>query len=335
MKKRLCRFILVFGVALLLSGCGDSIVSENQMKDDIENYGEANVVYIDYGSSSDSYYLDVTDLEVNKRQTNEKDDTVYCTVMMEDENYRYTADYTLYYNYYDEGGWILDDYSSENSVLTPLVGVPVENSDSEMSQYYFDDYEFVDSYLDEESYENQLEYHVSYQGDYVSCDGNVQLTYWWYNEGNYGCWTPELIYNDYGIFDWDVAGEWGYNYFDYQVLEINIDSIDLINEIAMVEAVVHLYNSNGSDQGASTDGMINSYCWMGIGEDGEPKLYIDISMTEMLGEDDVEIGDKQLEISLYGRTYESEYGSEYYEARWRDYDLIDDPDCFNLLTKNG
>lgn len=57
-----------------------------------------------------------SDCEVIKRQSNpeQKEDIVYCAVTAENHFYRAQRQYKLLYNFYDEGGWILDEATPEN-----------------------------------------------------------------------------------------------------------------------------------------------------------------------------------------------------------------------------
>lgn len=57
-----------------------------------------------------------TACEVIKRQSNaeDKEDIVYCTLTAENSFYRTQRQYRLLYNFYDEGGWILDEATPEN-----------------------------------------------------------------------------------------------------------------------------------------------------------------------------------------------------------------------------
>lgn len=57
-----------------------------------------------------------SDCQVIKRQSNpeQKEDIVYCSTTAESRFFRTQRQYRLLYNFYDEGGWILDEYTPEN-----------------------------------------------------------------------------------------------------------------------------------------------------------------------------------------------------------------------------
>lgn len=207
MKKRLLTICLLLAGMLCISGCGSSNLSENQIKEDLTAQGDIALIDIGYGSYFEERDLQITDVVINKRQTNEKDDTVYCTVTMEDDWYRCSADYVLYYNFYDQGGWILDDYYAEGQMITPLKGVPEEFAEGELNNYFFDTYELVDSSFNEEDWSAELTYHLTYDRMNVSFDDDATLYYYFSSEGNEGTWTPSLFYDETS-FKWDVLGEW-------------------------------------------------------------------------------------------------------------------------------
>lgn len=80
-------------------------------------------------TDADVYEMDVTEIVIEKRQTNEKDDTVYCWVELENEYYHFIKYVTLNYNFYDQGGWILDGYSEYAPAEWEVVGVPFDADD--------------------------------------------------------------------------------------------------------------------------------------------------------------------------------------------------------------
>jgi|GEM_PF-6381920 len=154
MKRNIMIALTVTIFLFLLSGCGGSkILSEDEIvaqieQDKIVSYVErAEVEMRTYKYSpdgqrflwpTDDYVaidsgniqtLEITGFSIEKRQTNtsDKQDIVYCTVTMENENMRRTADYVIYLRYYDQGGWLIDSISPTSGVkYTPLSGPSVE-----------------------------------------------------------------------------------------------------------------------------------------------------------------------------------------------------------------
>lgn len=103
-------------LCLLLSSCG--IPNPPGEKNIAENLPrELTTVIINNPfdeTNADVYELEVSRVTIMKRQTNEKEDKVYCLVVMGNEYYEFSKYVILYYNYYDKGGWILDNWEYDN-----------------------------------------------------------------------------------------------------------------------------------------------------------------------------------------------------------------------------
>ncbi len=110
---------VVIVLSVILSSPKRIGVSMNQIRTDI---GELSVVKNGVIESEytpfDPYTVDF--VEIDKRQTNieDKEDIVYCNVVISNEYYQTDLQIKLVYNYYDDGGWIADDHEivSKNSV---------------------------------------------------------------------------------------------------------------------------------------------------------------------------------------------------------------------------
>lgn len=109
--------------ALLLTACGrDGFKSEKEIMADVEEKRAMDVIAV-----SDLPIEEVSSLKVLKRQTNKelKNDFVYVTVEADTETAHFVRSMKLTYNYYDDQGWVLDEYEpyaeGENSTK-PLKG---------------------------------------------------------------------------------------------------------------------------------------------------------------------------------------------------------------------
>ena len=101
MKKN--RFVITLTLILILlciSGCGRKVKDEQEILTDVQNY-ESEINFADFSET----------VKIEKRQTNmdDKEDTVYVTIRGENEYAIQSYYCILYYNFYDQGGWILDD----------------------------------------------------------------------------------------------------------------------------------------------------------------------------------------------------------------------------------
>lgn len=103
--KRILSLLLAGVLCMgMLAGCGakmDAPPAEEQIFTDISEYGIAEWM---------EEPGEIVDCEIVKRQTNEEDkeDIVYCKVTSNEGFCQMEYQFELLYNYYDEGGWILD-----------------------------------------------------------------------------------------------------------------------------------------------------------------------------------------------------------------------------------
>lgn len=120
-KKMWCLTIICLFI-VLLTGCGDGIKDEEQIQVDLESYLKKDT------STQNERVIEVN-IEKRKTEENQKLDTVWCNVKTEDEHYSYEKKVILTYNLYDEGGWILDEISVNDSSewnISPITGVSDE-----------------------------------------------------------------------------------------------------------------------------------------------------------------------------------------------------------------
>lgn len=156
---------------------------------------------------ADVYETDVRSVSIEKRQTNEKEDIVYCEVALENTYYACTKYLKLSYNYYDQGGWILDGWSEYATSKLDVKENPIKSERIvqilEHRGYTSVDDETVDQDLGNGVVQFAFEVKRSctngwYEGTaIVTCqfDG----TSWSY-----------ALNNDDVQFVWDLVGRWGY-----------------------------------------------------------------------------------------------------------------------------
>lgn len=119
--------------ALLLCSCGrDGVKSEKEIMADILEKGVMDVMVV-----SDVPIEEISSLKILKRQTNKelKNDFVYVTVEADTEMAHFVRSMKLTYNYYDDQGWVLDEYEpyaeGENSTT------PKKEPDSTVVDVFF------------------------------------------------------------------------------------------------------------------------------------------------------------------------------------------------------
>jgi len=197
-------FFTICGLFILLfcCSCGPSHLSEKQILVSLPS--EMTTIQVD----GETRKLPIKSFEVEKRQTNEKDDTVYCIITAEDDLYQTTWHYCLYYNFYDKGGWILDNYEQYQSMDTqPISVLPIEEvqkyvaqyfTESDYSRYYFDDTESLSSVY--------YEFEVKNEFPIMMATGNINVNYFFSGTNGVYSWEKSIGYLQM-MYDWSkLAG---------------------------------------------------------------------------------------------------------------------------------
>lgn len=202
MKKTVLLLFLSALICVLVSSCG---IPKPPDKEDISKDLPDELTTITIGNPFDSSHADVYKMNVNgvaieKRQTNEKEDIVYCWVGLDNEYYRVTKYVKLKYYYYDEGGWLLDEYSEYQEAEYKVLNFPFETGEiiAELnSEYQNVELKSSDSYF--RSFLFQIEdvhKHGVLQGDVL-----VNFEF----DGT--CWIETRDTTNLS-FNWDIVGIW-------------------------------------------------------------------------------------------------------------------------------
>ena len=96
------------------------IANKEKILADISNIDSLKMCYSDDLVYESEYIC--KDVEIVKRQTNKenKEDFVFCNLVMENDYFRTCVQAELTYNYYDQGGWILDEYIFNIQEVMPI-----------------------------------------------------------------------------------------------------------------------------------------------------------------------------------------------------------------------
>lgn len=202
MKKSFV-FLIALVAVLSLSGCGDSIADEKEIVEDL-NSTSFLTQYEEMG------YMEckVDKIDVEKRNTVKKQtDTVYCQIFSSNENVSICQDAILTYNFYTQGGWILDTYEVTNlNEISPLKGVDdgIVNKDIENYGKY-KDYEIKNHETDLDNHTDIVTVSVSAEGELCKISGSISMNYYFEN----GSWikSSEEKNDDY-TEKWNFSGTW-------------------------------------------------------------------------------------------------------------------------------
>lgn len=196
----------------------DSIPNEEQMSSDLLNSG-ANI----FSLNNQDEYLDIEQLEVLRRKTNSDYDEVYVSVSLSNEQYVVEAEYTLYYSYYDVGGWVLDTYSltsHQSGVTGPLL------DDAALINYcsqFFSSAEIVDrTYGIDTSgiYQDNISLYTTQESTYIT-----EIYSCYINLSFYDDYWHETCNIDLYDVDWSRLIEtWQFTHYD-EYVELTITDI--------------------------------------------------------------------------------------------------------------
>lgn len=178
MTRKLLIVFLVTVIVLLMTSCeidiSKQIANEDQIFNDISDIESIKKCF-----KSDFVYESeyvCKDIEIVKRQTNkdEKEDFVFLTAIMQNDYFNVTLDLSLTYNFYDEGGWILDKNSWSIVEVKPIQTPEYDLITEAIISYDEDGYIYV------EMPSSDVHYYVdSYNISYPSvedCDDYIYLS---------------------------------------------------------------------------------------------------------------------------------------------------------------
>ncbi len=244
------HFLIVLFVVLIsaLTACGGiGVKTDDEISADIQTNDE-------YFGSFD---LAVESIEISKRQTNEADKTdyVWATIYASNDEFSYTADYSMTYVLYNDG-WQLEEFYLENQSYLGSHPESVEQAEADqaIADMGYNDIEFIDR----TEYDNQVVflYSASKTEYYLKTVYDVSLVYEFVPELSWDWYYPNESIKEQIP---DVVGKWRYQYYksngelliDYYV---NITNVDVEQETISLE-----YNFVGYiiDNGFMADEYVN------------------------------------------------------------------------------
>ncbi len=241
--KRLAVGSLLLMV-LVLSGCAKKIPkppSEEQIQ------SELSVQLPDLQIDDYVYELGhISNIEIEKRQTNEKDDLVYFFFTASYGQYSLTGGYAYYYVYYDEGGWILEGTQEygETEIISegddPPISVDMNRMGWEIMQ------SLEEAGLTETNCEKINDtcfvyyYNYAENREYQNKTGTVSATYVLEQDAWMEYHWEQTVDTSNVVATWDLVGNWHgeiEGWGDY-LLDVTIDSCDFETGALHVSKVV-------------------------------------------------------------------------------------------------
>lgn len=230
MKRKVLFLIAAFLLAVICSGCGNSVKTEGELKKDLTAH--SGFFMVD-GS-------EVSELSIIKRLTDEdnKTDTVYVSILIDHPNATENRAYVMNYTLYNEG-WILDDVEdyfgdeavwnispkgapSNEQIMEELIAYSNSQIDLEYANYLTLPEELTHTYFFEDgkyatkiysgSFPYPTEYSCTVETDRVFNYAKVyvkQQLYFSFNEFSYEWYLTydEILSLDHGL-DFYIDGTW-------------------------------------------------------------------------------------------------------------------------------
>ena len=107
-KKFLLLSVTLLIFCFFLVGC-NSVPSEDEIASFFTDEFTSEITEYYIEGSLESF--DIEDVELLRRQTNDKTDTADCNILLSHSNYEGKVNATLHFEYYDQGGWQLFDWN--------------------------------------------------------------------------------------------------------------------------------------------------------------------------------------------------------------------------------
>lgn len=225
-----------------------SFPSENQMAKDIDSFG-ANVISLENGE----YTLKTKSIKIDKAKKDTEQYLVYCTATQESDMFKANNSYVMTYNYYDIGGWVLDECYVENVDMTPKISIP----EGEARDYADGGNNFTSLEYSETEKVSDVQYIFHYVGkyEYTYMDDiyNIDVTCTYDNEYGWSLYSEEISsYHDWSKMYGTWSGENTANSdWKYKIVVKEVDEV-----AGQVKCDVTLSYPEGNESMLGKDGKL-------------------------------------------------------------------------------
>lgn len=141
MKRIVVPLLVGTFLCIIITSCSSipKPPTETQIADELPDDITTIVIEnpFDY-TNADVYKMNIEAVSIEKRQTNGKNDVVYCIIELANEYYHFTKYMKLEYNYYDQGGWCLDKYDKYEADEWRLLDVPFDVEEASVALYNYE-----------------------------------------------------------------------------------------------------------------------------------------------------------------------------------------------------
>lgn len=229
------------------------IPDEAKMATDIDDFGGNVIVF----SDGDNYTLETQSVVIDKASQEEKKFVVYCTAAQDSDLFTGNNSYVLTYNYYEIGGWILDECTISTIDMTPKKILDKEQVENHLTYMGYTSYEYVS---EEKINDNSYKYYYNTRVEYpymdevsvieISCEYGNDLGWelYSYTTSTYEDWSK--MYGTY-YTSYENAGV-------NQSFTLTIKNIDSTLNTITVDIIATDDSSNGFESLISTNEPVNT-----------------------------------------------------------------------------
>lgn len=267
--KKYIKFALIASIMFLLTGCTSNPLSVEELKENEE--------VISYFAQRNVF---ITDIELEKRQTNKekKEDIAYVKIKAENEFTILEGTYIIESSFFDEGGWnVMGVGCNKGGTYKPkdkiMYDVSAEYLDASAVEYT--NYEIIQYDEEQEEYRGNLYFTVDYKGDFATISENysVELIFdiyegeWIANADNILIDGEYEIFIEDGVYTFKDSNQTHPNYFELTFTDVNArltyyEWKDYLgSEIGYHEYNLGISNYRIDDGGIVLEEFGNIYSW--------------------------------------------------------------------------
>lgn len=244
----------------------NAMPDETKMATDIDDFGGNVVVF----SDGESHTLETSSIVIDKASQGEKQFVVYCTATQENDLFTGKNSYVLTYNFYEIGGWILDECTISNIDMTPKAILPKEQVENHLTYMGYTSFEYVS---EEKISDNSYKYYYNTRVEHpymdevsvieISCDYGNDLGWemYAYTTSTYDDWSK--MYGTY-YASYEDAGT-------NKTFTITIKDIDSTLNLITVDIMATTDCSYGFS--LSSDAPVNSVSLTDVVMSYEPETF--------------------------------------------------------------
>lgn len=126
MRRNYLVMLLIVIAMFLLTACGNNGVAEKQLKEDIISRDEIQNCYRSQFVGGEKYIIKEYTLIKEQYNKENKEDLIFCEIVLDNEYFEVKVNAEIVYNYYDKGGWVMDELSVQMVEVNPIKAPDVE-----------------------------------------------------------------------------------------------------------------------------------------------------------------------------------------------------------------